>query len=115
MMLVPPFVPDEGVTIMGDSKKGGCLGPLAILAIVFFGWWIIAAHFSDTRATRTGEVAGYTEVTVDSSTIWFTEFKGCGSLTTMKMWRVSGTDAHGVRRHFLVCGQMWSGNFIAVK
>ena len=96
-----------------SSNNTGCLSLFATFAI-FITWWIVAAHISDTRATRTAETYGFTDVEVSKdSSIWFIWFKGC-SPDDMKVWRVTGTNPRGERRSFVVCAGL-SGNTIRVR
>lgn len=86
------------------------IGTLVIVVV----WWIWAASLSDTRAPRTAETLGFTNVRVQDSSIWFIGFRGCG-VGDMKMWYVSGDDPNGVRREFIVCGGAFKGNTLRVK
>ena len=96
-----------------DPKGNGCLLEVLGAIVLFFVWLIIATHISDTRAPRTAETLGFTNVEVQSSTIWFTQFRGCG-VDNMKLWRVTGVNPQGQHVKFLVCGDIFS-NTLRVK
>lgn len=93
-----------------SRNGGGLVGAL----LVFVVWWIVAANLSHTRPVRTAETHGFTDVTVTGSTIWFTQFRGCGP-EDMRLWRVTATNPQGERRNFIVCGGMFKGNTLRVK
>jgi hypothetical protein len=92
---------------MRDSGLARVGTALVVLVLVVV-YWIAAANISDGKAYRAAQNLGLTDITVESSTIWFVELRGCSD-SDEKRWVVSGVNAQGVRVTFNVCGGVFKG------
>ena len=80
----------------------------AVFVIGLLGSFVYAQIPSAGRAERAAENIGLTNVRVESRGLAWGALGGCKDSDLTK-FRVSGTDAHGVRRQIEVCAPLIGG------